>query len=360
MATLLVDNSTLLVHHVVIFQQALTNTEVVLFYLALCTFDAIINHLGLNHLAVLEAQLIHYASNALRSEQTHQVVFQRNEEYRRTRVTLTTCTTTQLTVDTTALVTFCTDNSQTTCGLHFIGELNIRTTTSHVRCNGYSTEHALFFVLIAVSVFNHYLAQVTLTSLGYDISLLLVQLSIQYLVRNATELEHTAQEFAHIDVGRTYQYGATCETHLLNLFDDSLILFALGLIDAVVHIDTCNGAVGRNFYNIEFVDVPELTSLCNSRTRHTSQLMIHTEVVLQRNRSESLRCSLYLYVFLGLNSLVQAITPTTAFHDTTCLFVDYLYLTVHYHILFIDAEHGISLQQLEDRMYTVALDRVVL
>ena len=39
MAAFRIDNRTLLVHHVVIFQQAFTDTEVVFFYLLLCTFD---------------------------------------------------------------------------------------------------------------------------------------------------------------------------------------------------------------------------------------------------------------------------------------------------------------------------------
>ena len=38
--TLLVDNRTLFVHHVIIFQQTLTDTEVVLLYLLLCALDA--------------------------------------------------------------------------------------------------------------------------------------------------------------------------------------------------------------------------------------------------------------------------------------------------------------------------------
>jgi hypothetical protein len=39
-ATLLVDNGALLVHHIVVLQQTLTNTEVVLLDLLLGTLDA--------------------------------------------------------------------------------------------------------------------------------------------------------------------------------------------------------------------------------------------------------------------------------------------------------------------------------
>ena len=75
-ATLRVDHRTLLVHHIIVFQQPLTDTEVVLFHLLLCPFDRVGNHLVLNHLAFLEAKLVHHGSNAVGREQTHQVVFE--------------------------------------------------------------------------------------------------------------------------------------------------------------------------------------------------------------------------------------------------------------------------------------------
>ena len=56
---------TLLVHHVIVFQQTLTDTEVVFFYLLLGTLDRVGNHLVFNHFALLEAQLIHYFRNTV-------------------------------------------------------------------------------------------------------------------------------------------------------------------------------------------------------------------------------------------------------------------------------------------------------
>jgi len=76
MAAFRIDNRTLLVHHVVIFQQAFTDTEVVFFYLLLCTFDRVGNHLVLNHFTFLETEPVHYAGDTVGGEQTHQVVFQ--------------------------------------------------------------------------------------------------------------------------------------------------------------------------------------------------------------------------------------------------------------------------------------------
>src|SRR5574344_831853 len=119
--TFLIDDGTLYVHHNIIFNQSFTNTEVILFHLLLCTFDALGNHRVLNHFAFLEAQTVHNTGNTLRGKQTHQLIFQRNIEHRTTWVTLTTGTTTQLAVHTAAFMTLSTDDGKTTSILYILG-----------------------------------------------------------------------------------------------------------------------------------------------------------------------------------------------------------------------------------------------
>ena len=80
MTTLLVDHSTLLVHHIIVVEQVLTDTEVVLFHLLLCILDRLGDERMLQHLAFLESKAVHEASHLLGSKLTHQVVFQRHEE----------------------------------------------------------------------------------------------------------------------------------------------------------------------------------------------------------------------------------------------------------------------------------------
>ena len=155
MTTLFIDNRTLFIHYVIIFQQTLTDTEVVFFNLLLSTLNTIWNHWTLNTLTIFKAESIHYLSNTLGSEETHQLIFKWYIEYWWTRVTLTTSTTTKLTVYTTALMTLCTNDSQTTSILHFPRKLDICTTTCHIGSNRYSTKTI-------------YCA----TSLGYNLSLL--------------------------------------------------------------------------------------------------------------------------------------------------------------------------------------------
>ena len=63
--------------------------------------------------------------------------------------------------------------------------------------------------------------------------------------------------------------------------------------------------------------------------------MVHTEVVLQGDRGECLCSGLYLYTFLSLDRLVQAIGITTSVHDTARLLVNDHDLVVHNHVLII-------------------------
>ena len=76
MMTLLIDYGALFVHHIIILEQALAHSEVVLLHLLLCILNAASNHAVLYHLSVLEAQFVHHAGNTLVGKQTHEVIFQ--------------------------------------------------------------------------------------------------------------------------------------------------------------------------------------------------------------------------------------------------------------------------------------------
>jgi len=186
-----------------------------------------------------------------------------------------------------------------------------------------------------------------------------MQFRIQYVVRNLTKGKHLAQHFRDFDRSSTYQYRTACLHHLLDFFDNSLILFTLGLIHPVIHINTGNRTVGRDYYHIQFVDVPEFTRFGFCCTGHTCQLVIHTEIILECNRCKSLGSSFHLHSFFGFYSLMQAIAPATSFHNTAGLFVNNLHLTVHDYVIGIFFEHRVCLQQLVDGMYTFCLDGIV-
>ena len=256
-------------------------------------------------------------------------------------------------------MTLCTDDGQTTCLTHFWRQLDIRTTTSHVGSDGHSTQHAFFLMHVAVRTFYHDSAQSALSCQCHHFGLALVQLSIQHIVRYLAHVEHTAQGLRDFHRGSTHQAGASAVAHLLYLGYHGLVFLTLRLIDAVVHIVTDDRAVGRNHHYIQLVDVPELTSLCFCCTRHTSQLVVHTEVVLQGDGGKSLCGSFYLDALLRLYSLMQTVAPATTLHDTASLLIDDLHLVVHHHIVHILGKHGVGLEQLQQGVYALRLDGVV-
>ena len=355
-----IDYRTLFVHHIVVFQQALTDAEVVLLDFLLGILDGLADHAVLQHLALLETHAVHDGSDAVAGEEAHQVVFQRDVEDRRARVTLTSGTATQLTVDASAFVTFRTDNGQATCLTDLGGELDIRTTTSHVGGDGDSTEHTLFKMFVAVLVENLHRAQRTLTRLGNNLSLALVKFGIQDIVGNLAHVKHSAQHLADFDGRGAHQHGTSLDAHLLDFLNDGLVLLALGLVDSVVHIVADNGLIRGDDDDVKFVDIPEFAGLRFSRTSHTSQLMVHTEVVLQGDGGKGLRSSLDLHTFLGLDGLVKTVGIAASLHDTARLLIDNLHVAFLVNDVFhILLKHGVGLQQLIDGVDALALDGVV-
>ena len=93
-ATLRIDQVTLLVHDIIVLDQAFTDTEVILLDLLLRALNRVGDHVMLNHLALLEAHTIHDRRYTFRTEHTHQVIFEGYVEDGTTRVSLTTGTTT--------------------------------------------------------------------------------------------------------------------------------------------------------------------------------------------------------------------------------------------------------------------------
>ena len=233
---------------------------------------------------------------------------------------------------------FGTDDGQTARSFYFRAQLDVRTTTGHVGSDGHCSLQ---------------------TGFGYDVCFLLVQLGIQYAVLDLAHGQHLAQHFGDFYGCGTHQDRASGLYQLFDFFDDCFIFLAFRLVNAVVHVFTGDGAVGGDHHYIQFVDVPEFACFRFGSTGHTREFVVHTEVILQRNGGECLCGGFHFYVFLGFDGLVQTVGIAAAFHDTACLLVHNLHLTVDHNVFVIFLEHGVSLQQLVDGVYTFGLDGIV-
>ena len=132
LTTFFVDDLTLFIVYLVIIKKILTDTKVVKLNLLLSFLNCIGKHLVLNLFILCNTKGCKDLHQSLRTEQTHQVIFQGNIETGFTRISLTSGTSAKLIINTSGLMTFCTDDHQTTCISCHIIQLDICTTTSHV------------------------------------------------------------------------------------------------------------------------------------------------------------------------------------------------------------------------------------
>src|SRR5919205_587732 len=108
--------------------------------------------------------------------------------------------------------------------------------------------------------------------------------------------------------------------------------------------------VGRDLDHRQLVDLHELGRLGERRPRHAGELVVHAEVVLQRDRRERLVLLADAHALLGLDRLVEALRPAAAVEDAPGELVDDLDLTV---------DDGVVDVLLVQRLRLERLDQVV-
>ena len=163
-------------------------------------------------------------------------------------------------------------------------------------------------------------------------------------------LEHPAEHFARLHRDGSHQDRSTLCVKLLQLLQHGIVLLAAGLVDRVVGVFADVRSVGRDGQHPQLVDVEKLLSFGLRSARHAGQLGVEPEVVLDGDRGECLGLALDLDVFLGLDGLVQTLTPTPAAHQTPRMLIDDDHLVVLNHILDIPLVKAVGLEQLAQRV----------
>ena len=167
---------------------------------------------------------------------------------------------------------------------------------------------------------------------------------------DAALLELLRQGLGHLDRDRAHQHRLALVVALGDLARDRAPLAALGLEDLVVAVVADHRAVGRDLDDRELVDLHELGRLGERRARHAGQLVVHPEVVLERDRRERLVLLADAHALLRLDRLVQALRPAAAVEDAAGELVDDLHLAV---------DHGVVDVALVERLGLQRLDQVV-
>ena len=113
-AALFIDQFSLLIVNLVIFQQVLTNSKVVGLDLLLCLLNSIGKHLVFDLFILSHTKRCEYFHQTFGTKETHQVIFQRNVKLGFTRISLSSSTASELVVNTAGFVTLCTNDLQST------------------------------------------------------------------------------------------------------------------------------------------------------------------------------------------------------------------------------------------------------
>ena len=279
----------------------LTDIEALAFDAALSTTDGAGNDRVGNHFVFAHAKTVHEVLDVVTTEDTHQVIIEGEEVLARTRVTLTAGTTAQLVVDTARFMAFRTEHMQTAEFSHSRSKRNISTTTSHVRCNRH-------LVLVACIL--------------DDFSFAAMVLGVQDFVRDTFLFEHAVENFGLFNGCRTHEERLALRMAFLDFSNNGAPLGIFGLINEVLQVLTDARLVRRNDPRVHVVNLDEFRCFGFSRTGHTGELLVHTEVVLERNRCKRLVFATDLHAFLGFDSLVDTIGIAAAFHQAARVFVD--------------------------------------
>ena len=211
-------------------------------------------------------------------------------------------------------MTLSTDNLQTAGLSCHIVKFDIGTTACHVGCDGNG---------------------ICLSCLCYDLSLKLMELGIQYIMRDSLSLQHSAEKFGSFDGNRTNQYWLMFCVSFLNCLYNGIEFLFLCHVNGIIKIFTLYHTVGRNLYNVHAVDITELFFLGKGRTGHTAFFVIFVEEVLEGDGCKSLTLSFNLNMLFRLDRLMKTIGITTARHDTSGKFIDDQDLVIFYNVILI-------------------------
>ena len=160
------------------------------------------------------------------------------------------------------------------------------------------------------------------TRLGDDHRFTAVLLGVEDLVGDAALGKHLRQKFALGNADGADQDRLATTVLLGNIVDDGTKLGNLGLVNEVSLVGTRRGFVGRNRNNRKIVCAHQFGGFGLRGTGHAGQLVVHAEVVLQRDGGKRLVFFFDLDALFGLDRLVDALAPAPTFKNATGEFVD--------------------------------------
>ena len=160
--------------------------------------------------------------------------------------------------------------------------------------------------------------------------------------------QHLGELLGLLDRGGADQHRLAARLAVVDQRDDRAVFLRLGAIDLVVLVVADHRHVGRHLDHFETVDVDELVRLGQRRAGHAGELLVHAEVVLERDRGERLVLRLDRLVLLRLQRLVQPFRIAPARHHAAGELVDDDDLAVAHDVVLVALEQLVRAQRLID------------
>ena len=347
-----IDDLTLDIHHVVIFQNVLSGLEIAAFHGLLGIFHCAGENLGIDGGILVQTQGVHHAHDTARGKQTHQVVLHTQVEAALAGVTLTAGTTAQLVIDTAGLVALGADDEQAAGLAHLdslIGNLLLEVLQQLLIALTGFQNLLVVGVGVGVSLGNqlvHHalLAQLALcqevgvaaqqnvgtttghvggdgdgtqlTGLCHNLGFQLVILGVQHIVGDALPLEVLAEDFTFFNGNGAHQHGLPLGVAFLHLLGDGTELACLGFVHHVGVVNADDGAVGGNLHHVQLINGLKFLLLGQGSAGHAGELVVQAEEILEGDGCQGLALSGNGHAFLGLDGLVQTLVIPAAIHET--------------------------------------------
>ena len=134
--------------------------------------------------------------------------------------------------------------------------------------------------------------------------------------------------------------------YFFDFLDHRVELLALGAVDHVGVLVPDQGAIGGDDDDFQVVDLLEFRRFRFRRAGHAGQFLVHAEIILEGDRGQGLVLTFDLDAFLGLDGLVQAVTPAPAGHQAAGEFVHDDDLAVFHHVIAVQLEERVRFQRL--------------
>ncbi len=123
-------------------------------------------------------------------------------------------------------------------------------------------------------------------------------------------------------------------------------LAALGAVYNVVIVYAPERLIRGDLHNVQPVYGLELRFLGLGCSGHAGKLMVHPEIILERDGGKGFILALHLNVLLGFQRLMQSVAVSPAHHETAGEFVNYKHLTVLHNVVLVPCEQGMRLEGL--------------